>query len=31
MGERGGQHLLSKLLELHEQWSLKSEFAIAEV
>ena len=31
MGERGGKHLLSKLLELHQQWSLKSEFLIAEV
>ena len=31
MGERGGKHLLSKLLELHPQWSLKSEFIIAEV
>ena len=32
MGERGGKHLLSKLLELHfTQWSLKSEFVIAEV
>ncbi|MEL6461597.1 MAG: DUF1636 domain-containing protein [Cyanobacteria bacterium J06621_15] len=31
MGERGGKHLSSKLLELHQQWSLKSEFVIAEV
>jgi predicted metal-binding protein len=31
MGERGGKHLLSKLLELHEQWSLKSECFITEV
>lgn len=31
MGKRGGKDLLSKLLELHEQWSLKSEFLIAEV
>ncbi len=31
MGERGGKHLLSKLLELHQQWSFKSEFFIAEV
>ena len=22
MGERGGKHLLSNLLELHQQWSL---------
>ena len=31
MGERGGKHLLNKLLELRQQWSLKSEFVIAEV
>ncbi|MEM6403888.1 MAG: DUF1636 domain-containing protein [Cyanobacteria bacterium P01_D01_bin.116] len=31
MGKRGGKHLLSKLLELHQEWSLKSEFLIAEV
>lgn len=31
MGERGGKHLLSKLVELQQQWSLKSEFIIAEV
>ena len=31
MGERGGKHLFKKLLELHQQWSLKSEFLISEV
>ena len=31
MGERGGKHLLSNLLELHQQWSLKSEFLNSEV
>ncbi len=31
MGERGGKHLFSKLLELHQQWSLESEFLIGEV
>ncbi|NJL77934.1 MAG: DUF1636 domain-containing protein [Richelia sp. RM2_1_2] len=31
MGERGGKVLFSKLLELHQQWSLKSESLIAEV
>ncbi len=31
MGQRGGKYLLSKLLELHQQWSFKSEFMIAEV
>ena len=31
MGERGGEYLLNRLLELHHQWSLKSEFVIAEV
>ena len=30
-GERGGKNLLSNLLELRQQWSLKSEFVIAEV
>jgi len=31
MGERGGKYLLNILLELHQQWSLKSEFVITEV
>ncbi|WP_414620368.1 DUF1636 family protein [Calothrix sp. CCY 0018] len=31
MGERGGKVLFTKLLELHQKWSLKSDFLIAEV
>ncbi|KAB8335663.1 DUF1636 domain-containing protein [Scytonema tolypothrichoides VB-61278] len=31
MGERGGIHLLKKLLKFSEKWSLQSEFVIQEV
>lgn len=31
MGERGGVHLVKRLINLSEQWSLKSEFLIQEV
>jgi len=31
MGERGGKYLLSKILTLHQEWILKSEFLIIEV